>query len=578
MSKSGSGNHDSAMSLAPSWATDAEAVSDPSDWIDTSFPFLKDLDASLRCEICADILRAPVFIKTCSHVFCSRCIRDYINQPSAPGAPTERPCPNCRQPKVYDSELVPVAPLELAAEAWRAARALLAQQEAEIRRHAPKSPSPARVLDPATDTPPAARKRRRVNGEQHASASGTGSFSLLPQRVTRSSVSRGSRPSDGSVAADSTKESDDAIVVDDDSDDQDWTPARDDDSGRASSSNVAQIRSGSSAMTREKDLKDITATDVVECPLCQHTFTLQALNRHLDNPAACKGPDGPPPSDRERGLAPGVTSSNSNGLGGWFSRPGQSGNKTQGSKGLSATSQKLKRPQYQLLPEKALRKLCDESGLTTTGSKAVLEARHRRWIDAFNANLDSSPAYRRSEAQLRRDMRDWDREREKEDRAGMSRTGSGRGTASTPHATNGTAALQRTKPVGATVGASEEERRAYAASHATHFRQLVAQSRRTHQLNREVHNGGGDQGASSSDGNQQGGDAANVPTDEARADSPSSTIVATDHEATAATKQGPSATEEESFDVGEGGSIDWSGLSDGEAGGLRVNAEVPSST
>lgn len=69
-----------------------------------------------------DIIRAPVSIKTCNHTFCSRCIRDYINQPAASGAPTDRPCPNCRQPKVYDSELVPVPQLEVAAEAWRQAR------------------------------------------------------------------------------------------------------------------------------------------------------------------------------------------------------------------------------------------------------------------------------------------------------------------------------------------------------------------------------------------------------------------------------------------------------------------------
>lgn len=35
------------------WQQDASDVSDPSDWVGGSFAFLKDLDASLRCEICS---------------------------------------------------------------------------------------------------------------------------------------------------------------------------------------------------------------------------------------------------------------------------------------------------------------------------------------------------------------------------------------------------------------------------------------------------------------------------------------------------------------------------------------------
>lgn len=35
------------------WQDDASEVSDPSDWLKGPFAFMRDLDASLRCEICS---------------------------------------------------------------------------------------------------------------------------------------------------------------------------------------------------------------------------------------------------------------------------------------------------------------------------------------------------------------------------------------------------------------------------------------------------------------------------------------------------------------------------------------------
>lgn len=68
-----------------------------------------------------DIFRAPVALRECGHVFCSQCIRTHINQAGGSGAF----CPQCRQKKAYDSELVPQPALEGAADAWRSARPFL---------------------------------------------------------------------------------------------------------------------------------------------------------------------------------------------------------------------------------------------------------------------------------------------------------------------------------------------------------------------------------------------------------------------------------------------------------------------
>ncbi|KAL2312252.1 Postreplication repair E3 ubiquitin-protein ligase rad18 [Schizosaccharomyces pombe] len=65
-------------------------ATDPSDWNQTKIPSLKGLDSSLRCLICHEYFRAPL-ITSCSHTFCSFCIRDYLR---------EHPmCPACRAPE-----------------------------------------------------------------------------------------------------------------------------------------------------------------------------------------------------------------------------------------------------------------------------------------------------------------------------------------------------------------------------------------------------------------------------------------------------------------------------------------------
>lgn len=211
------------------------------------------------------------------------------------------------------------------------------------------------------------------------------------------------------------------------------------------------------------------ASSVVQCPMCTHDFTLSALNRHLDTPGACKGPDGPPPSDKERGLAA-MPAGSTKSFGGWFSRNGTGPPSKSSSSSPSSldNATKLKRPQYQLLAEKALRRLCEDAGLSTSGGKATLEARHRHWVDRYNANLDSAPKYRKGLGTLRREMGEWDRERDREEKRAKTGTGAGTGR-NNGAASNGAGA----------VGASEEERRAYAVQHKDHFRELVAMSRQS---------------------------------------------------------------------------------------------------
>jgi E3 ubiquitin-protein ligase RAD18 len=59
---------------------------DSTDWLSTSLPVFEPLEAALRCEVCKEFLSNPV-ITTCSHTFCSICIRRCIN--------AEPRCPSC---------------------------------------------------------------------------------------------------------------------------------------------------------------------------------------------------------------------------------------------------------------------------------------------------------------------------------------------------------------------------------------------------------------------------------------------------------------------------------------------------
>lgn len=63
-------------------------VTDSTDWLSTPLGSLAQLESSLRCQVCKDFFTTPM-ITSCSHTFCSLCIRRYLSQ--------EGRCPACRE-------------------------------------------------------------------------------------------------------------------------------------------------------------------------------------------------------------------------------------------------------------------------------------------------------------------------------------------------------------------------------------------------------------------------------------------------------------------------------------------------
>ena len=63
-----------------------DELPDSTDWIMTAIPAFEPLEAALRCEVCKEFYENPV-ITTCSHTFCSLCIRRCISK--------DEKCPVC---------------------------------------------------------------------------------------------------------------------------------------------------------------------------------------------------------------------------------------------------------------------------------------------------------------------------------------------------------------------------------------------------------------------------------------------------------------------------------------------------
>jgi len=68
--------------------SNADRVADSTDWLATPLAPLAPLESSLRCQVCKDFFTTPV-MTSCSHTFCSLCIRRYLSQ--------EGRCPACRE-------------------------------------------------------------------------------------------------------------------------------------------------------------------------------------------------------------------------------------------------------------------------------------------------------------------------------------------------------------------------------------------------------------------------------------------------------------------------------------------------
>ncbi|KAK4450009.1 hypothetical protein QBC34DRAFT_324741 [Podospora aff. communis PSN243] len=169
---------------------------------------------------------------------------------------------------------------------------------------------------------------------------------------------------------------------------------------------------------------------LVACPICWIRMLPHHVDRHLDT--TCPGSPQPLPVQNHNGPRPFN-----------ISQPGP-----------SKPPERLPTLAYSILKDQALRKKLSELGLSTAGSRTMLERRHQEYVTLWNANCDSAKPKKRSE--LLHDLDVWER-------------------------TIGSRAPTSSKAanIGAQIKDKDFDGAAWVAKHDTSFKDLIANARRS---------------------------------------------------------------------------------------------------
>ncbi|KAK4240381.1 hypothetical protein C8A03DRAFT_42098 [Achaetomium macrosporum] len=210
---------------------------------------------------------------------------------------------------------------------------------------------------------------------------------------------------------------------------------------------------------------------LVACPICWSRMKPWQVDRHLDT--SCPG--SPQPQN--------ASSSTAKTRGG--SSFGAARTPFQNPPTPTKPPERLPALAYSMLKDTALRKKMAELGLSTSGSRQMLEKRHQEWVTIWNANCDSARPKKRSE--LLHDLEVWER-------------------------TMGTRAptMSRSANLGAQIKDKDFDGAAWAAKHDMSFKDLIAKARNS---KNKVHRKGDEvakskEGSSAPESGQSDGDGA----------------------------------------------------------------------
>ncbi|OAA33638.1 Postreplication repair protein uvsH/nuvA [Moelleriella libera RCEF 2490] len=144
-------------------------------------------------------------------------------------------------------------------------------------------------------------------------------------------------------------------------------------------------KSGSAQIVlEESDPSLMPADGLVPCPSCLKRMKEWQVFQHLE---ACPGPSSPNIAALPSFL---------------------NNQRAQGQELRQRTKiERLPAMNYSILKEQALRRKLAEIGISSTGSRTLLEKRHREWLNIWNANCDA--AQPRNRAQLLQDLDMWEK-------------------------------------------------------------------------------------------------------------------------------------------------------------------------
>ncbi|KAG8168226.1 hypothetical protein KVR01_003915 [Diaporthe batatas] len=181
--------------------------------------------------------------------------------------------------------------------------------------------------------------------------------------------------------------------------------------------------------------EEIPNDGLVACPICLWRMKPEKVDRHLDTD--CPGEPRPQPSQ-----------SKPNNLGFPSTRPAANI--------PTKPQERLSTLNYSMVKETALRKRLKEGGISSWGSRHLLEKRHREWVTIWNANCDS--ARPKSKSELLQDLDTWERTQ-------------GGSAPSNSHSAN----------LGAQIKDKEFDGQGWASKHSDSFRDLIANARKSRQ-------------------------------------------------------------------------------------------------
>ncbi|KIW64739.1 DNA repair protein rad18 [Phialophora macrospora] len=333
---------------------DQNEFTDSTDWLPTPLAALAPLDSSLRCQVCKDFFTTPM-MTSCSHTFCSLCIRRYLSQ--------EGRCPACRESDQEVKLRRNWAVEELVTNFKASRKGILAFATAAAEK-------PRQQQDDAEEQRPSKRRKVEVapattNGEQRRS---TRSQSRKSQHI-------------GPAPAPVTQE----VVIEDSEDDDEGSEFED------SENNNQSPHFATANGTPE------SPAGLVECPCCGRRVKEALINSHLDR---CIQGDSSTPAEA------GVSSSSPAPANGRKVQVAPPGTIAYSQRKPALQAERLPFINYSLFSDAKLRQKLKELGIPNHGSKDLMRKRHTEWVNLWNANCDSTtPASKRD---LLRELTAWE--------------------------------------------------------------------------------------------------------------------------------------------------------------------------
>jgi E3 ubiquitin-protein ligase RAD18 len=386
-------------------------VTDSTDWLPTPLAALAPLESSLRCQVCKDFFTTPM-MTSCSHTFCSLCIRRCLSQ--------EGRCPACREAdqevKLRRNWVVE----ELVANFVVSRKGLLAfATKAGVHDEQKED-----VEESTSERRP--RKRRKLVAAEEPTTNG-----IVERRNTRSQSKR-----ESAGASQEQKPSQEIILDSEEEGSLYGDEGNESDEGERPQRRQTQAETTSPHFATHPP--DEPNDGLVACPCCQRRIKEAQINSHLDKCIAGENASpSPPPPSRPSAASSGRVA---NGI----APPGTIAYTQQKP---SQHHERLPFINYSLFNDNNLRKKLRDLGIPNHGSKPQMSRRHTEWVNLWNANCDSShPVTKR---QLLQDLSVWEttlgRQADKPANSGFMAKDFDRETHVRAHATNFDSLIQQAR-------------------------------------------------------------------------------------------------------------------------------------